>query len=101
MAGCWVVKRRVNGAAFCAAVDATYVDEELASARVGTTRVGHRKRTGLITKLSAVEELILDVSMRRTACSRHWALGILGVRATKLEHEIGDHTVKVEAIVKT
>lgn len=95
------------------------VDEELRATRVGLTSVRHGECTGLVGELRAIgvtAELIGDVSAAvtgdglavgqcvagvsfGTTSARTTTVGILGVGAAELVHEVGDHAVKVQAVV--
>ncbi len=95
------------------------VDEELRSARVGSASVGHGEGTGLVGVLGAagLAELVGDRSLSvssdlalagdvvlgarcRAAGASHTTVGVLGVGAAELVHEVGDDTVEVEAVVE-
>ena len=84
------------------------VHEKLGAARVGRARVGHRQGAGLVGQLR--RKLVLDVAavgarlrrlshqilerpVWRAARTRTLRLGVLGIRAAELVHEIGDHAV--------
>mmetsp|Transcript_27564 Transcript_27564/g.70232 ORF Transcript_27564/g.70232 Transcript_27564/m.70232 type:complete len:205 (-) Transcript_27564:36-650(-) len=92
------------------------VHEELRAARVGLAGVRHGESTRLIGDLGSV--FILDVAAARSGLGRAgdkvlvcaiWraasacapALGVLGVRAAELVHEVWDDAVEVQAIVET
>ncbi len=96
------------------------VDEELGSTGARLAGVGHGQSSDVVTDLGAVRllELIGDGTTTVTgdsALSRNLVLGVRGrsastgsagvgvtrVGAAKLVHEVGDHTVEVEAIVET
>ena len=94
------------------------VDEELRSAGLGLAGVGHGEGADLVTELGAVRllELIGNASIAVTGDgatagnlvggARGGAtgagslrVGVSGVGAAELVHEVGDHTVEVEAVV--
>ena len=76
------------------------VDEELAAAAIGRSRVRHRERARLIRDLRVVRELVLDRAVRPVPGARGRAAGIGAIRAAELEHEALDHPVKVESVVE-
>lgn len=75
------------------------VDEKLASARVRTARVGHRQRHRLVRQLSGV--LILDGAAGGATGASAGAHRLFRVGASKLNHEVWNDAVKVQAVVKT
>jgi len=95
-----------------------HIDEKLAATRFGLSGVGHGKRSGFIGDLLvglsdligntapsvarvgfAIRCLEGGVGIRSTG-ARTRRIGVLGVRTTKLGHKVGNHTVKVNAIIK-
>lgn len=75
------------------------VDEELATARVGAASVGHRQRSGFIGNTRG--QLVLDRAVGRVASAGARAVGVAAMRAAELDHEVLDHTVKMQAVVET
>jgi hypothetical protein len=94
------------------------VNEELGSSGVGLAGVGHGKSEWLIGQLGAarVSELIRDRSTSvtldglvaarvsrvggRSTCASLIRVGILGVRAAELNHEVRDGAVHVHSVVE-
>lgn len=91
------------------------VDEELGTTGLGTASVGHGEGADVVG--DALGELVGDATVRGAADglaiagleggasvgaagSSTGAVGVLGVGATKLIHEVGDHTMEVDAIVE-
>mmetsp|Transcript_13014 Transcript_13014/g.38222 ORF Transcript_13014/g.38222 Transcript_13014/m.38222 type:complete len:231 (+) Transcript_13014:326-1018(+) len=92
------------------------IDEELGAARVGSARIGHGKRAHLVgdllgvlvqnvapriarEHLACLEVLVGGVPVRATR-ARVARLRVLGLWASKLEHEIRDDAVEVDAVVE-
>ena len=75
-------------------------DEELGSAGVGLSRVGHGERTRLVGELGVRWKLILDSTVGRSAGAGLRAHGIPAVGAPELAHEAVDDPVKMQAVVK-
>ena len=91
------------------------IDEELRSAGLGLAGVGHGEGTDVVG--DALGELVGDATIVSagdglaiagleggvgggTAGSGAVAVGVLGVGATELVHEIRDHAMEVDAIVE-
>ena len=91
------------------------VDEELGAAGLGLAGVGHGEGADVVG--DALGELVGDATVRGAADglaiagleggasagaagSSTGAVGVLGVGATKLVHEVGDDAVEVDAIVE-
>jgi len=95
------------------------VDEELGPTRVGLAGVGHRQSEGFVRQLGAarVAELVRDgaTSIALDGLVATWVcgvgrgatsaglrgVGILGIGAAKLHHEVRNSAVDVHAIVET
>jgi len=95
------------------------VQEELRTTAVGLTRVGHGEGARLVGVLGAVglTELVRDAALtitrdltlagnivlgvgRRASSTSSLTLGVLGVGAAELIHEVRNNTVEVKTSVK-
>lgn len=72
-------------------------DKELATSAVDVLRSCHRENTFLVR---AIIELGLDLISRSTGAG-HPAGPLFGFRATALDHETFEHTVKSSAVIKS
>ena len=78
----------------------TGIDEELAAAAVGHARVRHRQSTGLVRDFCIFWMLVADAAIGAVSGASARALRIAAVWAAKLDHEVFNHTVEVQAVVK-
>lgn len=76
------------------------VHKKLCAAGIWCAGVGHRQRARLIRQLLRWRMLILHATEWRIALTRAWCIWIFGEFAAELHHEVFDHAVKVQAIVK-
>lgn len=73
------------------------VHEELGTTAVGTA-IRHAQSPHLIGESGTVEVLVLD-AVARAARAAAGGVGVLGVRATALQHESLDDSVEVETVI--
>ncbi len=76
------------------------VDKKLRSSAVWLSGVGHGKRSRLIGQFGVFGKLVLNPSIWRIAGSGSRALRISAVGATELTHEVFDHPMKMQSIIK-
>jgi hypothetical protein len=76
------------------------VEEELAATTIGPTGIGHGEGPWLIGDLGIGGMLIFNTAVGAVAGASARTFRILAVRAAKLDHEIIDHAMEVQPIVK-
>ena len=77
-----------------------YVDEELRATAVRLASIRHRKCARLVRDFRIGRMLILNTATWWAAGAASWTVGVLAVRATKLNHEPADHAMEVQPIVE-